>query len=196
MMTTAEKIEAYAAELAEGETLSAKELLHLGERASIDQALSRLVKRGALLRVGRGMYARPVTSRFGTRAPSPEAVLHHLAMKTGETIAPSGAAGANMLGLTPQNPIKPVYLTSGQTRALTLGGQTVELRHAASWQLREPETKPGHAMRALAWFGEAHAAEAIGQLRATLAPEELSELYALRGTVPGWMAKELSALVA
>ena len=34
------------------------------------QVLSRLVRRGTLLRAGRGIYVRPVESRYGTRAPS------------------------------------------------------------------------------------------------------------------------------
>ena len=35
--------------------VSAKRLLHLGTRAAVDQALSRLARRGQLLRVGRGL---------------------------------------------------------------------------------------------------------------------------------------------
>ena len=35
------------------------------------RALSRLVERGWLIRAVRGVYLLPVTSRFGTRAPSP-----------------------------------------------------------------------------------------------------------------------------
>ena len=47
-----------------------KALWRLGERAAVDQALSRLIHRAALLRAGRGVYALPVMNRFGTRAPS------------------------------------------------------------------------------------------------------------------------------
>ena len=51
--------------LPEGTPVVAKELLHLGSRAAVDQALSRLVRRGTLMRAGRGIYVRPVESRFG-----------------------------------------------------------------------------------------------------------------------------------
>jgi hypothetical protein len=40
----------------EGVPVAAKELLHLGTRADVDQTLSRLVRRGGLIRVGRGLY--------------------------------------------------------------------------------------------------------------------------------------------
>src|SRR5271165_5950634 len=42
--------------LPEGTPVVAKELLHLGSRAAVDQALSRLVRRGTLMRAGRGIY--------------------------------------------------------------------------------------------------------------------------------------------
>ena len=41
--------------LPEGTPVAAKELLHLGSRAAVDQALSRLVRRGSLMRAGRGI---------------------------------------------------------------------------------------------------------------------------------------------
>ena len=65
-----EQILAHAKRLPEGEPISAKGLLHLGTRAAVDQALSRLAERGHLLRAGRGIYLRPVEGRFGTRTPS------------------------------------------------------------------------------------------------------------------------------
>ena len=75
----------------EGASISAKGLLHLGNRASVDQTLSRLVARGALLRASRGLYMLPVKSKFGVRAPSTKAMLEHLGEQTGETIVSSGA---------------------------------------------------------------------------------------------------------
>ena len=45
--------------LPEGAPVSAKMLLHLGTRPAVDQSLSRLARRGQLLRAGRGMYVSP-----------------------------------------------------------------------------------------------------------------------------------------
>ena len=195
-MTTAESILLYAETLPEGAPITAKELLHLGERASIDQALSRLVKRGALIRAGRGVYTCPVSSRFGQRAPTPKKFIEQLSVRTGETVAPNGAAAANMLGLTTQNPFALVYLTSGRTRSLSLGGQKIELRHAAPWMLLQPSAKSGHAVRALAWMGKERAAETAMRLARALNPTEKQELLSMRTRIPEWMAKELSTLAA
>jgi len=55
MTRLSEQILAYAAGLPEGAPVSAKSLLHLGNRAAVDQALSRLTERGQLIRAGRGV---------------------------------------------------------------------------------------------------------------------------------------------
>lgn len=59
MTRLTEQILAHATGLPEGAPVSAKGLLHLGNRAAVDQALSRLSERGQLIRAGRGVYLRP-----------------------------------------------------------------------------------------------------------------------------------------
>jgi hypothetical protein len=183
-----------AGTLPEGAPLRAKELLHLGSRVAIDQALSRLVKNGKLLRAGRGMYVRPVETRFGARPPSVPKVVEAIGEARGETLVPSGAAAANALGLTTQVPVRVVYLTSGRTRLLSVGAQTVELRHAPPWQLELPEGRAGQAIRALAWFGEERASEAAQSLKGKLSSTELQALVAVQGRLPTWVAKQVSSL--
>ena len=196
MQTLATQVLERAAGLPEGTPLVAKELLHLGSRAAVDQVLSRLVQRGTLLRAGRGIYVRPVESRYGTRAPSTVKMVEGLANQRGETIVSHGAAAANALGLTTQVPMRAVYLTSGRSRRLKLGAQTVEFRHAPIWQLIFPGRVAGDVVRALAWLGPGKAGEAIWKLRTKLPPSELEEVAAARAQLPTWMAQEISALVA
>lgn len=195
MQTLAKQVLEHATGLPEGTPLVAKELLHLGGRAAVDQVLSRLVRRGTLLRAGRGIYVLPVESRFGTRAPSAAKMAEGLANQRGETIASHGAAAANALGLTTQVPMRAVYLTSGPSRRLKLGAQTVELRHAPIWQLIFPGRAAGEVVRALAWLGPEKAGEALRKLRTKLPPSELQEVAAARGRFPTWMAQEVSALM-
>ena len=98
MNTLPETILRQAQSLPEGGVLSPKEFLHLGSRSAVDQAFSRLAKAGKLLRVARGAYAAPVSSRFGSRAPAPEKVVQALAEQSGEIVVPHGASAANALG--------------------------------------------------------------------------------------------------
>lgn len=195
MQTLAKQVLQYAAELSEGMPVVAKELLHLGNRAAIDQVLSRLVRRGSLLRVSRGIYVPPVESHFGTRAPSTLKMVEGLANQRGETIVSHGAAAANALGLTTQVPIRAIYLTSGRSRRLKLGAQMVEFRHAPIWQLIFPGRAAGDVVRALAWLGPEKAAKAMGQLRVKLSSSELIEVASMRSRLPSWMAQEISNLM-
>jgi hypothetical protein len=195
MQTLAQQVLSHAAALPEGSPLVAKELLHLGNRAAVDQVLSRLVQRGHLLRAGRGIYVLPVESRFGARAPSTAKMVEGLASQRGETIVSHGASAANALGLTTQVPVRAVYLTSGPSRRLMLGAQTVELRHAPLWQLIFPGRAAGDVVRALAWLGPKKAGAALRTLRAKLPAAEMNKVASARARLPTWMAQELSALV-
>jgi hypothetical protein len=192
MQTVAEKILSEVETLPEGALISAKQFLHLGNRAAVDQALKRLKERQELLPLYRGVYVRPVKTRFGTRAPSPEKVIGQFAATRAETVVPHGAAAANALGLTTQVPTKLVYLTSGKSRTLKLGAQTVEMKHAPPWMLLPSQRSAGEAVRALEWIGERRAAEALTVLKQKLPPSTVDELIALRPALPAWLSKSIS----
>ena len=184
-----------AAESPEGALLCPSALLHMGSRAAVDQALSRLARKGELMRVCQGVYVRPIQTRFGPRPPSVEKVLTSLSTLWGETIVPCGGMAANALGLTTQVPIRSVYLTSGPDRVLKLGGLTVELRHAPRWQLTAPRRPAGEVVRALAWLGPKEVKEGLAAVRSKLSAEDLNELAASRAVMPAWMAEPVSAMV-
>lgn len=192
MQTVAENILNQAKTLPEGALISAKEFLHLGTRAAVDQALKRLKERNELMPLYRGAYVRPVKTRFGTRAPAAEKVVERIAATGAETIVAHGAAAANSLGLTTQVPTKLVYLTSGRTRSFKLGAQVVEMKHAPQWMLLPLHRAAGEAVRALEWIGERRAAEALTALKQKLPQSTVDELIALRPVLPGWMSKSIS----
>ena len=184
----------HAKKLPEGGIVSPKEFLHLGTRANVDQVLSRLARKGLLLRIGRGMYTKPVKSRFGIRPPSSRAVIKAISQRTGETIVPSGAVAANALGLSTQIPMRELFLTSGPSRSIKLGRRHVELKHAPHWQVREGVA--GAALRALLSMGEVNAEESLGSLWPRLSASEKKRLVASRGSGPSWLATAMSKHVA
>ena len=194
MEKLSESILQHARNQPEGAFMSAKGLLHLGSRTAVDQALSRLARRGDLLRAGRGLYLLPVKSRFGCRAPSVRKTIEALAAQRGDLIASSGAMAANALGLTTQVPVRPVFLTSGRNRKLKLGKQEVELRHAPPWQLVLNDRRAGDAVRVLAWLGPENAETALEEIGQSLSPEERAELASVSAQMPGWLAGPVSWL--
>lgn len=191
MQRLTDQILSHARSLPEGEPVAAKGLLHLGKRAAVDQALSRLAERGQLIRAGRGVYLRPIESRFGTRTPSVERTVEALAKQRGEVIVSTGAAAANTLGLTTQVPVRSMFLTSGRSRTMNLGKQLVELRHAPRWQLTLANRQAGEAVRALAWLGPEKAEAALKTLKRKLPPSTFGEIVAAAPQLPTWLAQSV-----
>ena len=196
MPSLSSQIMSHAAESPEGTLLCPNALLHLGTRAAVDQALSRLARKGNLMRVCQGMYVRPTQTQFGPCPPPIEKVIESFSSMWGETIVPCGGALANALGLTTQVPVRSVYLTSGRSRSLKFGNLVVELRHAPRWQLVAPYRPAGDAVRALAWLGPEEIEENLGSLNGRLSPQDLDELAAARAVMPAWIAEPISAAVA
>ena len=196
MSSLSSRILEYASALPEAAPLRPGALLHLGNRAAVDQALSRLARSGKLMRICQGVYMRPVETRFGPCAPSVEKAIASLSSLWGEAIVPCGGAAANALGLTTQNPLRPVYLTSGPSRRLRFGALTVQLRHAPRWQMVAPHRPAGDAVRALAWLGPREVETGLEAIMPKLSAEDFGELVAARAVLPIWMAEPLSALIA
>ena len=102
---------------------------------------------------------------------------------------------ANMLDLTTQVPVRPVFLTSGRSRKMTLGKQTVELRHVPRWQLTLAHPEAGAAVRALAWLGPGKADGALKTLKRKLSSEAFEELVSAAPQYPAWLAQGIGKAV-
>jgi hypothetical protein len=178
--------------LPEGAPVSAKMLLHLGTRPAVDQSLSRLARRGQLLRAGRGMYVSPVTSRFGTHAPSAHRLIEEFSAQRGEVVVRSGAASANALGLTTQVPKRTVYWTSGRSRSLNLGKLVIKLEHVPSWQLAFAKEPAGEIVRALAWAGPERVQSVLQEIEGKVPRAGIQKVAQQVSRFPGWMASALS----
>jgi len=135
-----------------------------------------------------GVCLRPAQTRFGPRSPSIEQAVEALVQQSGEVIVPNGAAAANALGLTTQVPVRSVYLTSGRSRTLTMGKQSVELRHAPKWQLSLAGKTAGQAVRALAWLRPEQAESALRTLKHSLPAQVFVELVAAAPQYSTWLA--------
>ena len=192
----ADQILEHSQRLPEGTLLTAATLLHLGERGAVNKALSHLARRGDLLRAWRGLYVRPIPTRFGPRHPTMESVVASLAELWGESIATHGAVSANRLGFTTQVPVRAIYLTSGPSRMLRLGNQSLELRHAPLWQFVLAGGLTGEIIRALAWLGPSESARLFPFLSARLSPVDREALVEAAPLLPAWLAQLISGSLA
>lgn len=173
--------------LPEGTVLSPKEFLHLGSRAAVDQAFSRLARGKMLSRVARGVYVR---ADIGVReaALTLEKVVKSMAVKGKGAIVLGGAKAAELFGLISPQHDGQEYLTSGQTQQVKIGEEVAVLRHAPQWMLALAGSMAGTALRALSWFGPQTAYEVAGQLRSKMSAVEWEALSSIRGRLPSWMA--------
>ncbi len=179
-----------------GSVFSPVDFLDLAGRASVDQALCRLVKRGVLRRLRRGLYDYPRTSsRLGILAPSVDQIVNTIARRTGDTVRPSAAHVANMFHLTTQVPARPVFDTSGPSRTLKVGHQIIVLRHRSARQLPARATAAGNAIRALQFLGaDGISQQALDRLAAKLSPRDKRDLVRAKRRVPAWLHPAIDAI--
>ena len=132
-----------------------KDFLDLGSRAAVDQALSRLVRRGLVRRVGRGLYDWPQKSTVLKRLAPPDTALlvAAIARRDGIRVMTAGMDAANRLGLTNAVLARARYLTDGASRHVKVGKRTIEFKHAGT-RLMQWHGRPGCVVvNALLWFG-------------------------------------------
>lgn len=95
------------------------DFLSLGSRQTVDIVLHRLVRKGTIRRLARGIYDFPKEHpKLGTLQPSPEKIAEALVGRDCTRIQPTGAYAANILGLSEQVPAKVVFLTDGPSRTV------------------------------------------------------------------------------
>ena len=192
-MSVAKVVKNHILSVNTGKPFTTASLLGLGRRKAVDCALVRLVGEGTVVRVSRGIYMRPKSTRFVKSVPaSLPTVLKALAERSGEQVAMSGAEAAQRLKLTTQVPVAPLYYTSGSTRELTINNQRVKLKHVANRKLALAGTPAGMALSALWFLGrELVNNRMLTKVANALSPEVLEEVKA--SNVPGWMTSAINA---
>jgi predicted transcriptional regulator of viral defense system len=138
-----------------GFVFTPREFAHLGTRAAVDQALSRLQRSGQIRRLTRGVYEFPkIHPKIGLLSPSLEAVANAIAKTTGSRITISPAEAANLLGLSTQVPLQNVFWTEGPSRSIRIGNQTVSLKHVAPSKMIGAGTEAGIVVQAVRSLGK------------------------------------------
>ena len=172
---------------------SSVEFQELGSRAAVDEALSWLANEGIIRRLRRGLYDYPrLHPALGPVPPDPDLIAAALARKNGSRIQSTGARAANALGLSTQVAARPIYLTDGGRRTLQVGGQTIEMRHAAPRSLAGAGRIEGTVIQALRHLGQGQiGADIIERLRQTLTAREKAALRREAFSAPGWLVPTL-----
>ena len=139
-MSISRGIEQIIASKPSAAVFSCTDFLALGSRAAVDQALTRLVRAGALVRIARGLYQTLDT------AVEAQALARVITRKTGEQVglatvsAASGADGCEGHVVVP---------TTGLSRTIKTAGQTLRLRHMSQRKVELARSPKGSVLLAL-----------------------------------------------
>jgi len=173
-----------------GWAFSVIEFSAFGSRSAIDVTLHRLLKKGTIRRVTRGIYDYPrYSERLKTElSPDMDQVARAIARKFGWRIQASGSAALNLLGLSTQVPSRFLYLSDGPNRTYQIGRQTLAFKQSplkeSSLKLRES----GLIVQALRSLGhERITPNVISTIREWLDLEKRSLVLKDSRTVTGWV---------
>ncbi|HNT27503.1 MAG TPA: DUF6088 family protein [bacterium] len=174
------------------------DLLDLGTRRAIDVALHRLVKKGVLRRLARGIYDLPRTHpELGLLMPSADEVAKALAGRDRTRLQPSGAYAANLLGLSTQVPMKIVFLTDGPSKRVRIGKAEIILKRTTPKNMATAGTISGLIIQALRYLGRNAVDETIiAQLRSKLDTAGKNRLSRDAALAPAWIGVIMRQLAA
>lgn len=160
-------------------------------------ALHRLVKKGSLRRLARGLYDFPrVDPELGSLSPTTEAIVKALKGRDNIQLQPSGGYAANLLGLSDQVPMKIVFLTDGPARRVQLGKQVIILKHTTPRAMATAGKMSGLMIQALRYLGQKHVDDAtVAQLRKRLSADDKKQLLNDVRYAPAWIAAIMRRVV-
>ena len=172
-----------------GSVFVPSDFLSLGSREAVDVVLHRLVKKGTLRRLARGVYDYPRQHPvLGTIEPSAEMIARALAGRDQSRLQPAGAFAVNALGLSEQVPAKNVFLTDGPSRTVQIGSTTIQLRRTTPRNMATAGRLSGLLIQALRELGQVHVtAERVQHLKNTLPVEQRKNLLSDIRYAPAWM---------
>ena len=161
-----------------GWVFTPKNFIDLAPRNNIDIILYRLLKKGIIRKLARGIYDFPIKHpKLGTLASSPDAIAKAIASKTNAAIQPSGANLANQLGLDTQVPSKPHYLTSGNSTRKKIANYPITLSHSRFLNNIQLNTNTTKMINALYHIGKDNiTSDVINKCKNVLTKKDKSQL--------------------
>ncbi|MDE3055631.1 MAG: type IV toxin-antitoxin system AbiEi family antitoxin domain-containing protein [Verrucomicrobiota bacterium] len=165
------------------------DFLGFGSRQAVDIVLHRLVRKGTIRRLARGIYDFPKEHpKLGKLQPSPEKIAEALVGRDCTRIQPTGAYAANILGLSEQVPAKVVFLTDGPSRMVKIGSTTIQLRRTTPKNMAMAGRLSGLLVQAFRELGKENVtSERLEHLKRTIPLNARKELLKDIRFTPEWM---------
>jgi predicted transcriptional regulator of viral defense system len=125
-MIVSKEIENIVSQSKRGKLFFVSDFLQYGNYDTVRKTLQRLVTKGILIRISKGIYYYPKIDKIlGILYPTAEEIAKSIAKRDKAKIIPTGAYAQHLLGLSTQIPMNVVYLTDGSARKIEIGNQTI-----------------------------------------------------------------------
>lgn len=190
-MSIDDKVEMKIKKRKAGSILFSEDFQDLGNSGAVKVALHRLVNRGEISRIARGIFAKPKHSELvGEVLPSTEKIAKAIAKRDKARILPTGTYAMHVLGLSTQIPLKLVYLTDGSPRKITIGNRTIQFKKTTPKNLSLKGEVSKLVVQALKEIGKDKATEEeIKKIIILLKKEDRKKLKHDIALAPQWIAE-------
>lgn len=176
-----------------GSVLFVADFLDYGNQESVKKAMLRLKEKETLVRLAHGIYLYPkIDKELGVLFPSTEEIAKAIARRDKARIVPTGVQALNKLGLSPQVPMKVVYLTDGAARTVKVGKRTITFKKTSPKNLLAKGEISSLAIQALKTIGQNKVDEnTIESIQAILKKETKENIITDAKLSPAWINKIL-----
>lgn len=195
MLSTDDKIEQKVRQLRPGSIVFTEDFQNYGSSGAVKVALHRMVKKGFLKTMARGIYVKPQFSELLKQdvLPSAEKVAKAIAKRDKARILPTGSYAQNILGLSTQVPLKLVYLTDGSPRKITIGNRTIQFKKTTPKNLALKGEISKLVVQALREIGKNKATEQeLQKINELLKKEDIKDLKHDITLAPQWIAEVMA----
>jgi hypothetical protein len=192
MLSTDDQIEQKIRELKSGGIIFTEDFQGYGSPGAVKVALHRMVKKGLLHTIARGIYTKPKFSKLLNQdvLPSAEQVATAIAERDRARLLPTGVYAQNILGLSTQVPLKLVYLTDGSPRKINIGNRTIQFKKTTPKNLALKGEISKLVVQALKEIGKDNATDwELRKITALLQKEDVKDLKHDIALAPQWIAE-------
>lgn len=181
-----------------GYVFTARQLAALTEDSgSVRTALTRLVQKKAIRRLGHGLYDLPlVHPKLGPIMPSADKVIEAVKRSEAIEVQPTGAYAANLLGLSTQTPLRVELFTNGPRKRIRYGRQEILLKPTTPKNMVGAGTKAGLILHALKHIGRDNVTEEmIEGIKTRLQPSDVRHIEKQALYAPAWIAAIMREII-
>jgi len=180
-----------------GSILFSEDFHELNNPGAVKVALHRLVKRGDIIRLARGIFTKPKYNELvGDILPTTETIASAIAKRDKARILPTGSYAMHVLGLTNQIPLKLIYLTDGSPRKITIGKRTIQFKKTTPKNLALKGEISKLIVQALKEIGKTNVnKDEIDKIQDLLKKEDRKTLKHDIALAPQWIAEIMTEAI-